>query len=74
MGGKPMDPRESTIMSNRPICSQCKLHKDEDLKKYPEMQDLCNMCQVFQDSLFSTIDKRAKVLQNTANNLAEHIK
>lgn len=63
------------MMTDRPMCSQCDIHKNRDYWKEnsPELLSMCDLCQGFQDALFKEIStQRAKLeaMANTTHNLS----
>ena len=57
-------------MTERPMCSNCTIHKDKEFySKYENMKALCDFCQSFQDSLFKAIDQEINKLKSSPQNL-----
>lgn len=56
-------------MTDRPMCSNCELHKDTFYAKYENVRSLCDLCQTFQDALFKAIEEEKEILHSTAQNL-----
>jgi hypothetical protein len=49
------------------MCDGCSIQKNRDeWAKYPDMLDLCKLCQSFQKSIEHTIEEAQKMLDKTA--------
>jgi hypothetical protein len=65
-----MDNTMDYPMTDRPMCSNCTLHKDKAFyAKYENMKALCDFCKTFQDSLFQAIDQEVGRIKTEPINL-----
>lgn len=63
--------KELKVNELRPMCQGCDIQKNRDLWQThdPDMLKLCDMCQDFQDKLFTTINTQKKKLNKTVKNV-----
>lgn len=48
------------------MCDGCSIAKNRDeWAKYPDMMDLCKMCDAFQESIYQTIEEHEKIINST---------
>jgi hypothetical protein len=51
-------------MTDRAMCKTCDVATNKAMwENYPEMMDMCKMCQGFQDAINEAIDKQKKLMK-----------
>lgn len=54
-------------MTELSICSNCSIeHNREQWAKYPDIMDICKMCNAFQEAINKTITEHKKLLDEAS--------